>query len=584
MQPIPLEIPVGIVKSQSANGAKGRYTDSDKVRFVAGKAEKWKGNDLFIADQLLGISRGAVSWANQYGNINAAFGTHLKLYVLTGNDTVTDITPIRATGTINSDPFETTNGDATVTVTDTGHGADDGDFVTFSGAAAAGGITVDGEYQLTYVDADTYTIEHSSAATSSATGGGASVTASYQINIGTASGVVGLGWGAGTWGTGTWGTPRTDGIGISLRFWSLNEYGNDLLACPSRGKLYLWEEATDSNAELVTNSPSSIIAMFVTPERFVFLLKTGMTVSWPDQDDITDHTPATANTANERTLQSGSELRGGTPLTDGISLVWSDTSLYVFQYTGSDLIYDSRLAGQNCGLLCPKGFAVASGVAFWISNRTFKMYAGGVQDIPNKDDVATYIFDNMNQSHIDKTWTEYDEANNQVRWHYCHGDATEPNRYVDVGLDDWSWTVGTRDATTATAYRSGELLSLRVSSGGYIYLEGVGTDDNGSALESYLTYGLYALENGARNIDIMGIVPDFDRHVGDVDFEVYTKERPNSASNFDDQTVTVSPGDEIADCRVSGRHFGMTLRSNAVGGDFRLGIVTLETQGAGRRR
>lgn len=581
---LPLDIPTGIVKSQSANGAGGRYTDADKVRFVAGKPEKWKGNKKFVVDQLLGVSRGAVSWTNQHGNINAAFGTHLKLYVLTGSDTVTDITPIRSTVTINADPFSMVNGDATVTVTDTAHGADDGDFVTFSGATAAGGITISGEYQVTYVDADTYTIEHSSAATSTATGGGASVSATYQINVGTDSGVVGLGWGAGTWGTGTWGTERTSGIDIALRSWSLSEYGSDLLASPSNDTLYLWEEAADTNAEIVTNAPSVINAMFVTSERFVFALQPSMLVSWPDQDDITDWTATSANTANSRTLQSGSDLRNGTALTDGISLVWSDTSLYVFQYTGSDLVYDSRLAGQNCGLLAPKGFAVASGVAFWISNRTFKMYAGGVQDVPKKDDVATYVFDNMNQSHIDKVWAEYDEANNQVRWHYCHGLSTEPDRYVDVSLDDWSWTVGTRDATTSTLYRSGELLSLRVSSDSYIYLEGVGTDDDSAALESYLTWGLYAMESGARSVDVFGIVPDFERHTGDIDFEVYTKERPNSTSNYDEQTVTASVGEEIVDCRVAGRHFGMTMRSNVVGGDFRLGVVSLETQGAGRRR
>ena len=43
MPPLPLEIPPGIVKTDSPNAAKGRFTDCDKVRFVKGKPEKWSG-------------------------------------------------------------------------------------------------------------------------------------------------------------------------------------------------------------------------------------------------------------------------------------------------------------------------------------------------------------------------------------------------------------------------------------------------------------------------------------------------------------------------------------------------------------
>lgn len=584
----PLDIPPGIVKVDSPNGAAGRFIDSDKVRFVRRKVEKWRGWTKKIDETMRGIARGALSWVNQYGNVNAAFGTHLKLYALTGSDTVSDITPIRLTDTLGTDPFAVTDGETTVIVAHTAHGADDGDFVTFSDADPVGGITIDGEYQLTFIDANSYMIKHFEPATSTTTGGGSVVEVDYQINIGFASGVVGLGWGAGTWGTGTWGTPRTSGIEIALRHWSLAEYGNDLLASPSLGSLYLWQEATDDRAELVTNAPSSMRAMFVTGERFIMALGTStpMTVQWPDQDDITDWTPSDANTANIRTLQSGSEIRNGIALTDGLSLVWTDTSLYLFQYTGSEFIYDSRLAGTNCGLICAKGFTVASGIAFWVSHRAFKMFAGGgVQDIPNVGDILDYVFDNMNQSHIDKMWAFYDETNGQVRWHYASAGSDEPDRYVDVTIGgDWAWTVGTLKRTTGTIYRSGELLSLQVSPEGVIYLHDVGTDADGAAMESHITYGLYALKGGDQNVDVMGIIPDCQKQTGSLRYEIYTRERPNSTSNLDEQTVVMTPGQEIGDARVCGRHFGMTVRSNVIGGNYRLGIVNLEIQGGGRRR
>jgi len=586
-RPLPLRIPPGIVKIDSPNGARGRYVDSDKIRFVKGKAEKWAGWNQFHATQLQGKARGAGSWTNEFGNTNVAFGTNLKLYALTGGDSISDITPIRSTGTLGSNPFSVTSGDATVTVTHASHGAAVGDFVTFGSAAAVGGITIDGEYQIdTKVDNNTYTIEHSSAATSTTTGGGASVTFSYEINTGSEGGVSGLGWGAGPWGEEAWSTPRTDGLAIELRHWSIQEYGGDILVNPSGGGLYLWEEDTDTEAEVVANAPTSARAMFLTGERFIMMLgtTTDMTVEWADRDDLTDWTPSDTNTANTRTLQSGSKLMNGVRLVDNVSLIWSDTSLYVFQYLGDDFVYDSRLAGTHCGLVAPKAFVSVSGTAYWMSSRDFHMFSGSVQPIPNSEDISNYIYANMDPSQMNKTWCLYDEDNNQVRWHYVFTGSTEPDRYVDVSLEDYSWTVGTLDRTTGTSYLPEATSMLLVSSDGYIFEHNVGADDDASAMEAFLTYGEYTISDGQYNVDVVGIIPDCERQTGNLSFQVFTKDRPNDSSNLDSQTATIGETDTIADIRVEGRHFSMKVTSNVVGGDFRLGIVNLEIQRSGQRR
>lgn len=585
---LPLEIPPGILKVDSPNAGKGRFTDSDKIRFENGFAEKWAGWELFNNTQLEGKTRGAAFWTNQYGNPNAAFGTTVRLYALTGTDTITDITPVRDSGTLGSNPFTTTNASAVVTVADTSHAASAGDYVTFDGATAVGGITIDGQYQITtIINPNSYTITHSAAATSSATGGGASVTYAYNIANGPESSTAGLGWGSGRWGEGTWGTERTDGLVLALRHWSLAPYGNDLLAVPSGGTLYLWQEATDPVAEKVTNAPAAIRAMFVTGERFIFLLGTAtpMTVQWPDRDDITDYTPSSSNTANSRVLQEGSVLVAGTALTDGVSLVWSDTATYLFQYTGSEFIYDSRMIAKNSGLIGPLAFTVAQGTAYWMSSSEFYMFNGSVVQVPRSDEIKGYVFRNLDQSYADKSWALYDETTNQVRFHYCSSGSTEPNRYVDVNLDGtYDWTVGTLDRTSGTQFEEGVKSTLLVSSDGYIYQHGVGTDADGAAMEAYITYGLYAIANGDANVDIMGLIPDMTRQTGDITYELYTKERPNSSSNFDSKTLTLSETTEIEDARLEGRHFGMTIRSNVVGGDFRLGIPKLEIQQSGERR
>ncbi len=583
---IPLELPPGILKVDSPNAGNGRFVDCDKIRFVKNKAEKWSGWNKLLDDQLLGKARGAVSWVNDAGSTNAAFGTHLKLYALVGNDTLLDITPARSTDTL-TDPFTTTNGSTTVTVTHAAHGADDGDFVTFSGASAVGGITINGEYQLTRIDADSYTIAHTSAATSGATGGG-TVSAEYQINIGTASEVVGLGYGAGTYGTSTYGSERDTGLQIELRTWSLQGYGTNMLASPSGGGLYFWDEGASDRALIVANAPTYMRFMFVTGERFIFALGTDpttpMKIKWPDQDDMTDWTPTAANTANERTLQYGSKLMAGAALSDGINLVWSDTAVYVFQYTGQNNVYDSRLAGTDCGLISKLAFTRVGGAAFWMSGHHFHMYANGITFVPNQEDIRQWVYDNIDPDGITKTWCVYDHKNNQVRWHFCSSGSAEPDRYVDVNLEDFSWTVGTLDRTTGTPFRTFDASSLHVSSDGYVYSHDEGTDADGAAMRSFIQYGLYALTRGETNVDISGIIPDCARQVGALTVQVFTKERPNSTATFDSQTITIEDTDVLADCRVSGRHFSMIITSDVLGGDFRLGNFALETAGAGLRR
>jgi hypothetical protein len=600
MSNLPLEIPPGIVRTRSENAAKGRFTSADHIRFVNGLPEKWKGWRKLIAEQMLGKARGAIGWSNAFGNPNAAFGTNLKLYALLGNDTLQDITPLVASGTLGNDPFAVVEDSTTVTVTDTAHGRAEGDFVTYDGATAGGGITVDGEYPVaTVIDVDHYTIEHSVAATSTdSTTGGNAVTYEYQINVGLADTVAGLGWGAGAWGEGEWSTPRAEGIPLEFRYYSLSEYGNELLANPSTLSLYLWEEATDARAELVTNAPANIRAMFVTGERFIFALGcldvSPMTVKWPDRDDLTDWTPTAANTANERTLQSGSKLMGGCALTDGISLVWSDTSLYVFQYTGDEFIYSDRLVATGCGLAAPLAFCKVGGMAFWFSGRQLWMYAGGAVPIPNCGDQLDVMLEEMDPAQTAKTWAEFDQFNHQVRFHYCALGSTEPNRYVDVNLpeeasanaDDWAWTNGTwpDPRTTGCIFRHEAGASILVDDDGFLYSHNDGLDDDEDALDWHLTWGLYALSRGEQNVDVFDIIPDTERQIGAVTYTVFTKDRSNDAGNLDEMAVTASPTEGRVEARVSGRHFSMTAsQSGARGGDVRFGIMNLNVQDAGER-
>ena len=193
----------GVNRENTRYSNEGGWYESEKVRFRQGTPEKIGGWQRLSTNTFLGVCRSLWNWAT-LGSLNLmGVGTNLKFYIESGG-TYNDITPLRATVALGLNPFTTSNGSPTVVVTDAAGGFISNDYVTFSGATAVGGLTIVGEYQLTFITATTYQITASSNATSTATGGGAAVVAAYQVNTGPYYATPLVGWGAGAWGAGTW--------------------------------------------------------------------------------------------------------------------------------------------------------------------------------------------------------------------------------------------------------------------------------------------------------------------------------------------------------------------------------------------
>ena len=237
----------GVNRENTRYTTEGGWYECDKVRFRQGNPEVIGGWQQISANTFQGVCRSLWNWVT-LGFLNLlGVGTNLKFYIENGG-AYNDITPIRATSTINNNPFALT-ASTTVTVTDTAHGCVTGDFVTFSGATDIGGVgtnvtaaVLNKEFQVTVVDANTYTITISvtpnATAIAGSPGGGAAVVAAYQINVGPSYAVPYVGWGAGKWGSGTWGNGGT--TVTSLRLWSQINYGQDLVFGPRGGGIYYW--------------------------------------------------------------------------------------------------------------------------------------------------------------------------------------------------------------------------------------------------------------------------------------------------------------------------------------------------------
>ena len=227
----------GVNRENTRYTTEGGWYECNKIRFRQGNPEiigGWQRISEYTYD---GVCRSLWNWITLDSQNLVGVGTNTKFYIENGGG-YNDITPIRSTVTINANPF-LGNGSTTVTVTDTAHGATTGSYVTFSGATGTYATTFNAQFQLTVIDANTYTISTAPTVIAAGASGGSSVVAAYQVNAGAPYQVPLTGWGAGGWGLGTWGVGSTTASSIQL--WSQMNYGEDLVFGPRGGGLYYWD-------------------------------------------------------------------------------------------------------------------------------------------------------------------------------------------------------------------------------------------------------------------------------------------------------------------------------------------------------
>jgi hypothetical protein len=591
-RPIPITPPPGIVKTDGTRVIEGRWSDAQWIRFQNGKPQKRGGHVRQTSAITSGVPRALHAWRDLTQQDYIGAGTAKKLYVYDQLFTQNDITPIDMTGTLGPNPFTTTNGSGIVTVAHSSHTRTSGSSVKFSGAAAVGGLTLNGSYTVLVVTGSgTYTIDAGAHASSAATGGGSSVAFTYEINIGAESQTYALGYGVGGYGLSTYGTARPSStLAIEPRIWSLQHYGALLYSAYNGGTIYSFDPATlstNGRALKLANAPTDVRAMFITEERFVFALRDNMNVSWPDQNDSTNWTPANNNTANTRRLTDGTKLVGGLSLAQRVSLVWSDNALYLFQYTGSASIYDSRKVSTNCGLIAPNAVAAdANGVVYWQSPHTFHLYNGFVQEIPNTADIKDFVFDNLRTDQPYLCWAYYDPKFNEVTFFYVLTGDAEPKISVtyDIGGQNWTpnvWSAFPR--ASATKFQHGDTRPYLGAQDGNIYLHESGSDADGVAIPAHLTLAPFSPSEGAANFELDGIHMDLKGQSGDVVVTITAYETLRGAP-IDSAVLTVAVTDELLDPRVAGKYLALDFASDTAGGTFRLGKPTAYIKDGGSRR
>jgi len=249
----------GINRDRTNYSSTGGWYSGDKIRFRQGYPEKIGGWTTVNFSPFIGDASSLISYGTTDDSAIIGVGTNQKMYVLVGTN-LYDTTPIRATfNTPDTDNiFTTTAGSSVIRATLTS-GADEGDYVTFSGAIAIGGVPaedINKEFKIYDVTTTTFDFTVDTAATSSiAAGGGVSIVAAFQISIGFSGTTYGYGYGSGVWSRGTWGSAASDPVSIMGRIVYQDKFNNDIIYNFQAGDIYYWEyDITISNRGVLLNT------------------------------------------------------------------------------------------------------------------------------------------------------------------------------------------------------------------------------------------------------------------------------------------------------------------------------------------
>jgi hypothetical protein len=608
----PLKFKPGINREVTNYANEGGWFDCDKVRFRFGLPERIGGWIKLGLNSFVGVARALINWVALDSSNYLGVGTHLKYYIESG-EVYYDITPIRATSTIDTDPFVSTLGSSDVQVTDTSHGAGDGDFVTFSGASAVGGLDLNGEHQIAYVDVDTYYVTLPSVATASATGGGAAVTAEYQLSTGLATYVTGLGWGAGSWGRSGWGSAAAFGVGLQLRLWNHGNFGEDLVFGPRGGGLFYWDASSGTTTRGValtslggaSDVPEVHNALLVSDRtRFVIVFGTNeigssvldpMLVRWSTQENAVDWTPSATNQAGDLRLSYGSYIVTARTSKQEI-LVWTDAGLYSMQYQGPPLVWGFQLLGENLSLIGPNAIGIAGGVVAWMGKDKFYAYMGKVEPLPCS--VEKWVFSDFNAEQSWQVCCGTNEAYSEIWWFYCSGDSLSNDRYVVFNYEENAWYYGTlsRSAWLDSPVRSSP---MGASEDGKIYYHENGLDngetDVAQPIEAFIQSADFDIAEGHTASFVNRIIPDI-TFVGStsatpaVTMTLMARPAPGGdylvTPNGTVQRSVAVPVELYTNqvwVRIRGRHMALRVESNTLGTAWQLGKPRIDSRSDGRR-
>ena len=545
-----------------------------------------------------------------------------QLYTATGT-TYTIIASSPATATVTSGgasyAFSTTNGSSIVSGTLNDHGFAVGDTFYVGVATTVGGVTLSGLYTiLTVPTVNTFTFSAQNSASSTAgpvSINSGNINANFYIAIGpqpTSTGFGVGGFGVGGFGVGS-AQPSVPGTPITATDWTLDNFGQNLIACPAGGAIYYWQPNGQlQNAQIIGgNGPLVNSGIFVAmPERQVIaygssfnLAPDPLLIRWSDIEDYTVWNATPTNQAGSYRIPTGSKIVAGIQGPQQ-GLIWTDLDLWAMQYIGAPLVYGFNKIGSNCGAVSRHCIGQMNGGIYWMSQKQFFMSMGsGPQAIPCP--IWDVIFQNINTSYLNKVCCGVNSQFNEVTWYYPSASSTENDSYVKYNVALAQWDYGTLGRT---AWIDQSVLGSPIGAGSdnWLYQHEVGNDAvyNGqtTGMQSSFSTGYFSLNEADNLVFVDQIWPDmkWGTYSGNTNATVYltinyTNYATDAATSPSTSYYSGSPSGQVTSvtfpmtqsteyisCRIRARFMSFSLSSTDTGTFWRLGGIRYRYQMDGR--
>ena len=636
-----IPLPPGFDKNDTASQAEGRWIDGDNVRFQYGSPEKIGGWRQINTSILVGAGRDIHSWFDLTGRRYEAIGTNKILYVLF-EDTFYDITPLGTA--LTGCTYTSTTGSTTVTINKAAHGLNPGDLIIFTSVTTPGPTTTSftsanfttNTFEVkTVPTTGTFTITMPVAESGTGVTAGGTITTTPYVFVGPILSTFGYGWGAGQWGISTWGTARTtSNTDIDAASWSLDNFGELLIATVKNGSTYKWAPTAgtgvSSRATIITGNPTaSVLTRVSDRDRHLIHFGTETTIGSPstqdpmfirfsDQEDIEVYEPTSTNTAGTFRIDNGSTIVAAVKGKDYM-LILTDEAAYTMQFVGPPFTFSIRQVGSNCGCIGQHAAVFVDGAVYWMGDSgNFFVFDGTVKTLPSsvEDFVFTTGGDSLGINYVqgDIIFAGHNSLYTEINWFYSKAGSTEIDRVVSYNYEAKTWTTGTLARTTyedshvfdnPTATKYIDTLTPNtptingVSNGGsYVFEHEVGvnevlnltsTSTTSVAISAFVKSGDFDLDiegDGEYFIKIRRFIPDFKYLEGNTKVTLFFRAYPADVTTAQGQTTvgpfTINSTTDKIDTRARGRLAAIKIENDALDDNWRYGIFRVDIQPDGR--
>ena len=567
------------------------------------------------------------------------------------NDSVTTITltsssGFSASGTVRiGDELITYTGISSNDLTGCTRGTNSTSAASHSSGAAVREATVT-RYNTT--DFTSLTFEILSTATNSftikmattETGTGMSAAGGASINpyeeIGPTIQTYGYGWGTGTWSRLTWGSgTTTSSLILDPGSWSLDNFGEQLIATIKDGKTFVWNPGVsnplEQRATIMTGAPTAT-RLTITSDRDRHVVHFGtettigdtttqdpMFIRFSDQENYNVYQPTSVNTAGTFRLDTGNKIVAAVSGKD-YNLILTDQAAYTMQFVGPPFTFSIRQVGSNCGCIGQHATVYADGKVFWMgAGGGFFVFDGTVKLLPSlvEDFVFTTTGSNVgiNYSSNEIIYGSHNSLFNEIVWFYPAGTpsgspAVQNNRTVVYNYVENTWSTMTlarssyADASTydvpyATEYDSTATPTIANLSGATntfgsstYYAHEIGNneialDGTETAIPAYIQSGDFDLPtdgDGENMLRVSRFLPDFKNLQGNAIVTIFLKNFPvDSGTSSQLGPFTINSTTDKIDTRARGRLANLKIQNTAVDETWRFGTFRADVNPDGRR-